>query len=62
MAAVIPGKNPMDTPASSACCSGYRRIEGLIVSLSWALGEGHQEFDVFTGLTRGLAPVVVSDK
>lgn len=27
-------KNPMDTPASSVCCSGYGSIEVLIVSLS----------------------------
>lgn len=52
----------MDLPASSVCPSGYRSIELLIVSLSWALGEGHREFDVFMGLTKGLASVGVSGK
>lgn len=52
----------MDALASSVCPCGYRGIEVLIVSLSWALGEGHLEFDVFMGLTKSLASVGVSGK
>lgn len=62
IAALIPGKTPWVHQIQRAAVAGYRSIEVLAVSLSWALGERHLEFDVFIGLIRGFASVLVSDK